>query len=86
MNEFRKEINRGDIVTIRKGSIVRSLHPKKGNYQLRRNQTVKVHLFLRGYEYEGKIYPAEISWSGTGGYWCYARRADIINGILLTRN
>lgn len=75
---LERHFKRGDTVIVRKGAVVKSLHPKKGTYTLKRNQKVIVHLVLHGYEYEGEKRLPEISWAGTGGYWCYVNQSDII--------
>ena len=75
--EIERDIKRGDIVTIRKGATVRSL--SRGEYVLKRAQKVTVHLVTNGFTYEGRTRPSEVSWAGSGGYWCYADKADIVN-------
>lgn len=74
-------IVKGSTVTIRKGSTVRSCNPSKEEYQLSRNQTVKVHKVVEGYpEHSG--YPArndEIHWAGSGGYWHWTDVENIIS-------
>lgn len=69
-------VKRGDVVTIRKGAIVRSL--RRGEYVLTRNQKVKVNLVITGYTHDLVTRPAEVIWAGSGGYWCYANLADIV--------
>ena len=71
-------IMRGQTVMLRKGAEVRTMHPARDRYTLKRNQSVKVHSAHAGYELDGVSHPAEISWAGTGGYWCYAKQDDII--------
>lgn len=70
-------LTRGQIVTIRKGAKVHSLCESKGDYVLSREQKVKIHLVLDAFWSNGYLRDAEISWAGTGGYWCYAKQADI---------
>jgi len=70
-------VRSGDVVTVRRGAQVRSLHPKRGTYVTQRAQTVKVHLVTSGFVLNDVEYPAEISWAGSGGYWCYVPLADV---------
>ena len=69
-------IERGDVVVVKKGATVRSLN--RGLYVLQRQQQVKVHLVLQSFTQDEKLFPAEISWAGSGGYWCYANIADVL--------
>lgn len=71
-------VKKGDRVVVKAGTVVRSCHPQKKVYTLKRSQTVTVHLYLRGYApFEGQEkQEPEISWAGTGGYWCYAKLSD----------
>lgn len=69
---------RGQIVTIRKGARIKSLHPEKGEYISKRAQKVKLHLVLRGFTHYGIEHLPEVSWAGSGGYWCYAYQKDVV--------
>jgi hypothetical protein len=73
---LERVVRRGDIVTVRKGAEVRTTHPKRDGYILKRSQKVKVYLFLEEWECDGRSHHAEISWAGSGGYWCYAKLSD----------
>lgn len=72
---MNKNIKRGDIVTIRKGTTVTSL--SRGKYVLKRAQTVKVYSVFNGYTHNGVTRKPEVSWTGAGGYWCYANQEDV---------
>lgn len=75
MNQLPKP---GNTVTMKKGAEVHSMHPKRHNYTLRRKQAVKVHASYPAFECDGITHRAQISWAGTGGYWCYAYVDDIL--------
>lgn len=73
------EIPLKKIVVVRAGSSVRSYNPSKRNYTLKRDQKVTVWFkFHEVKDGEHIINQAEISWAGTGGYWCHT---DIDNVI-----
>lgn len=71
---------KGTVVTLRRGSVVRSTSPSKEEYTLSREQKVKVRNFYEGYPetcgYPGR--PAEITWAGTGGYWCWTDANNVV--------
>jgi hypothetical protein len=59
---------RGDKVRIPKGAYIRTTHPN-GDRIAARSQVVTVsHVFEHGYP-SGQ---PEVSWAGSGGYWCNA--------------
>lgn len=68
------EPRRGQMVTIRKGSLVRTTHPS-GPRTSARAQEIKVDSAHRGYVDhsarfgEEKVREGEVSWAGAGGYW-----------------
>ena len=70
-------INRGDVVTIRAGSRVRSYNPSKRKFILMRNQKVKVDTqfnFIPSLHGRGP----EISWAGSGRYWNFTDIKNVI--------
>lgn len=53
----KPKFKHGDTVLVKKGAIVRTTHPKRNHYILKRNQTTKVNhtltpYFVTKYEYE----------------------------------
>jgi hypothetical protein len=58
---------RGDRVRIPKGARITTTHPA-GDRIAKRSQVVRVAQVFPAYP--GR--PAEVSWAGTGGYWCNA--------------
>lgn len=57
----------GEKVRIPKGAYIRSTHPN-GDRIAKKSQVVTVsHVFQYGYEGV-----PEVSWAGSGGYWCNA--------------
>lgn len=76
------EILKNTKVILRKGTIVHSTHPQKSEYTLSRRQTVTVHRYAKEYtnHYSRSVpylHAAEITWVGTGSYWCWAKVDDI---------
>ena len=76
-------LKRGDVVRLRKGAHVRSTHPQyrgKG-YTNPKDRNVVVFDFDAGWlPTHGPQDPREptITWVGTGGYWFYAKAADLV--------
>lgn len=65
---------RGDDVTIAKGAIVHSTHPKipSEGIEQKRRQTVLLHDLKCGFvdTWHGiRVQDVEVLWAGTGGYW-----------------
>jgi hypothetical protein len=57
LNLSKPKFKQGNIVVVKKGSIVRTTHPKRNQYTLKRNQTIKVKAilppyFVTKYDYE----------------------------------
>lgn len=75
--KLRPMVGRGDVVTVRRGAAVRSLHPNRGRYVTQRAQKVKVDRVTTAFVLDGVEHPAEVSWAGRGGYWCYAALTDV---------
>jgi hypothetical protein len=70
-------IQRGDIIVISKGIKYHSM--KDGQYHTaKKTYTVKVDHLIHGAQYmersEKIVKNTEVTWAGSGGYWC---RADI---------
>lgn len=64
---------RGDRIRVRKGAMVRSMHPSRcGKYALKRAQVVKIHDVYRWPD----VLPHSIVWAGSGGYWIEADVTD----------
>jgi len=59
-------LKNGDVVVVKKDSHVRTTHPAKDVYMLKRKQSVKVHHVIGN----------DVVWAGSGGYWCWT---DISN-------
>ena len=57
----------GTTVKIKKGSLVKSMHPQKSQYTLSRTQRVTVHHTVGD----------DIVWAGSGGYWCWTDRSNV---------
>lgn len=66
-------VERGQMVTIPKGTPVHSLHPQ-GDYVAATTRKIKVHAVHPAWtDLERSVHhPAQVSWAGRGGYWCYA--------------
>lgn len=67
-----EDIKQGDWVRIKKGADVKSTHPQHKRFQTKRANVVEVHMKLpafAGFE-DHPPRPAQITWAGTGGYWC----------------
>lgn len=77
------KINNGDIVTVNKGSVVKSYNPSKSEYILKRSQRVKVnHQYSAVFKWDGGericITESSIVWAGTGGYWCWTDKSNVM--------
>jgi len=83
------EVQRDQIVRIKKGALVFSTHPSfdSNGKVTARHQQVKVHAFDRGYvtTYGPKpnVVPPFVRWAGTGGYW---RWTDLNNVELISES
>ena len=66
------EVKQGDKVVVPKGTVIRTMHPSRGpRYEAKRDTTVKVStVYDWKPEYSGR--EPQISWAGSGGYWCEA--------------
>lgn len=70
---------RGTRVRIKPGAIYRSMHPsKRGQPQInKRKREIVVHTYFNGrigeldFQNNPIIINGEVSWVGTGGYWCH---------------
>ena len=58
----------GTTVKIKKGSLVKSMHPQKSQYVLSRSQHVAVHHTVVN----------DIVWTGTGRYWCWTDKSNVV--------
>lgn len=66
-----EEFKRGEAVTVKRGSIVYSTHPKvahEGKISSQK-QTIRVHSTSKGYVYDGNVDNGRVTWTGNGGYW-----------------
>lgn len=68
-------IRQGDRVRVKKGTLVRSMHPQKPNdwYPFGATRIIKVF----SEPIPGLGDDAEIVWPGSGGYWMYAKAKDV---------
>lgn len=77
-------IERGVRVRIPQGATVRTMHPSRDSYVLKRSQVVKVDHTLGGTpaypEWNQPAVPLTVRWPGTGGYWCETTEFEIIEG------
>ena len=64
-----KLLKKGDMLTIKKGSLVKSMHPSKQEYKLSRSQNIKVDHW---YDLDDHVV-----WAGSGGYWCWTNFNNI---------
>jgi hypothetical protein len=78
MTEYKK----GDMVTVKKGSIVHSYNPSKKEYVLKRNQKVKVD-YVSEYPYEDGH--KKLTWAGAGHYWNWTDVENIVNDGTVNR-
>lgn len=78
-NSISNPFGQGSEVLLPQGTVVHSTNPSKGEYVLKRSQTVTVHHCVGGYvnldnyrDFGGRgfVYLPMITWPGTGGYWC----------------
>lgn len=80
-------VNKGDVVRLKKGIILGSLHPKdsKNNYKKVNGATrnITVHRCEHGYTdnlhkpYKTIVSMPKVWWAGTDGYWMHANVDDI---------
>jgi len=80
----------GDKVRIKKGTVLKSMHPQKDNpYEAGRSYTIEVHHVLpgsdksifdpdepEGFRHEPYRNPS-VRWPGSGGYWVEADINDV---------
>lgn len=70
---------RGTQVRLKPGAVYRSMHPsKRGQPQInKREREIVVHTYFKGRigdmdsQNNPIIINGEVSWAGTGGYWCH---------------
>ncbi|TLX16566.1 hypothetical protein [Rhizobium sp. MHM7A] len=80
-------VNKGDVVRLRKGIVLGSLHPKdrKNNYKKVNGVTrnISVHRCEHGYTdnlhkpHKAVVAMPRVVWAGTDGYWMDAKLDDI---------
>lgn len=72
-----KEVEKGQIVVLKSGSLVKSFNPSKKEFTLSRRHKVRVNRMDRGFVYppeergRNNIRETTVVWAGTGGYWCW---------------
>lgn len=76
------EFVKGDRVKVRVGAVIRSTHPKQKERICKRAYTITVFDFSPAYTWKGwheieQTRAAEITWPGTGGYWCRVAASDV---------
>jgi len=85
---FVLPLQKGDVVTIRRGTTIRTTHPRRGpSYVAGRSYKVTVHSLMTGSSDrtpgpngEVVLTPRDnpaVQWPGDGGYWCWVDINDI---------
>lgn len=64
------KINDGDFVRINKGAVVKSCHPSKQEYTLKRSPQIQVN-------HQHDYAEDTVVWAGTGGYWCWTDKSNV---------
>ena len=60
-----------DKIRIKKGTVYRTTHPQKdGDQIVKRTYVTKANTTSGRHE-------DRVTWSGTGGYWCWAKKIDV---------
>lgn len=67
---------KGERVRIRSGAFVMTT-ASKPNRHITRARVVTVHRVTEGHFYFDAVRPAEVTWAGGGGYWCWASLNDV---------
>jgi hypothetical protein len=80
-------VNKGDVVRIKKGVVLGSLHPKDRNNDYKKvngvTRTITVHRFDHGFtdnlhkHHKTFVGSPRVIWAGTDGYWMNANLDDI---------
>lgn len=80
-------VNKGDIVRLKKGVVIGSLHPKDRKNDCKkvngRTRDIKVHRFDHGFTdnlhkpHKAFVGMPKVVWAGTDGYWMDANLDDI---------
>lgn len=78
LSRLQMPVKKGDIVVIPAGTRVKTMHPQRDFYTLKRRQRVKVHHVLGGFTDGDKVTPPVVCWAGAGGYWCEVDINDVI--------